>query len=438
MTLITVRSAASRWSSLQTTSIKPAEVNANYFALVAGGWRPDVTGGCAVGRFVHKTLCIANGSTDRFVPVSGRAIVVGAGIAGLAAAHALEDLGYRVRVLEREAGLRAEGAGISLWPNAVRALCSLGLGDVLDQCGYTLKDAITLAPNGDVLATMPLRRIEKRFGPLVSADRGELLAALRTSFDGEIEYGVDVQAQNGRLWVNESPIEADLIVGADGIGSTTRKLVTGDVVVRPAGYGAWRGIAVTGPLTPAAASETMGRGKRFGLIPLTNGRTYWFAVTTSGQKADLVREFSGWHEPITAVLEATPPSNRSFLLLADVPRLLRWHHNEIVLIGDAAHAMTPNLGQGAAQALQDVAVLAQWLRREPLAVALAGYEKERKRRCERIIARSRAVGRLAQASHPLVAKLRDASARLTPDAALMYQFAGILKESKSEASQTIV
>lgn len=80
-----------------------------------------------------------DGSTDRVAPVSGRAAVVGAGIAGLAAAHALEGLGYRVRVLEREASLRAEGAGLTLWPNAVRALRSLGLGDVLDRCGYALK-----------------------------------------------------------------------------------------------------------------------------------------------------------------------------------------------------------------------------------------------------------------------------------------------------------
>ena len=341
-------------------------------------------------------------------------------------------------MLEREGDLRAEGAGISLWPNAVRALRLLGLGDVLNRCGYPLKDAVTMAPDGRVLAKMPLRRIEARFGPLVSADRGELLAALRASFDGEIEYGVRAQAQDGRLWVNESPVEAELIVGADGIGSTTRKLVAGDVAVRPAGYGAWRGIAVTGPLTPVAASETMGQGKRFGLIPLPNGRTYWFAVTTSGEKADFVREFSGWHEPITAVLEATSPSNRSFLALADMPRLPRWHHEEIVLVGDAAHAMTPNLGQGAAQALQDVSVLVQWLRREPLASALAGYAKERKRRCERVVIRSRAVGRLAQASHPFAVQLRDRLARLTPDIMMVHQFAGILKESHSEVNQTIV
>lgn len=364
--------------------------------------------------------------------------MVGAGIAGLAAARALEDLGYRVRVLEREDNLRAEGAGISLWPNAVRALRLLGLGDVLDRCGHTLKDAVTLAPDGKVIATVPLRRIEARFGPVVSADRGELLAALRASFDGEVEYGVRVQARDGRLWASESPIEADLIVGADGIGSVTRKLVTGNMMVRPAGYGAWRGIAVTGQLTPDMASETIGRGKRFGLVPLTNERTYWFAVTTSGEKADLVREFSGWHEPITAVLEATPQSSCSFLSLADMPRLSRWHHKEMVLIGDAAHAMTPNLGQGAAQALQDVAVLVRWLQRESPAVALAGYAKERKRRCERVVARSRAVGRLAQASHPLAARFRDTSARLMPDAALVLQFAAVLKESPSETTQEIV
>jgi 2-polyprenyl-6-methoxyphenol hydroxylase-like FAD-dependent oxidoreductase len=311
----------------------------------------------------------------------------------------------------------------------MRALRSLELEDAVRGCTHALREARTMTPDGRVITKVPLKTIEEQFGPLVSVHRGELLMALRDSFRGEIEYGTTVQAQGGRLYANGAPVEADLVVGADGIGSVTRRLVASDVRVRPAGYGAWRGISASGAVRPLAATETMGRGKRFGLVPLTSGRTYWFAVVSSGgENADLEREFAGWHEPITAVLEATPLADRSYLELADIPRLRRWHRSQIVLVGDAAHAMTPNLGQGAAQALQDIATLAERLRTDPLESALAGYADARKRRCERVVARSRAVGRLAQASNPVVVKARDALARVVPDRVVVRQFAGILAD----------
>jgi 2-polyprenyl-6-methoxyphenol hydroxylase-like FAD-dependent oxidoreductase len=112
--------------------------------------------------------------------------------------------------------------------------------------------------------------------------------------------------------------------------------------------------------------------------------------------------------------------------LQDLAPLPSWHKGHLVLVGDAAHAMTPNLGQGAAQALEDVAVLIRELRRRKLPEALAAYERARKRRAERIVARSRLMGRFLQASHPAVAGARDLALRLSPQALSYAQLAQAL------------
>jgi 2-polyprenyl-6-methoxyphenol hydroxylase-like FAD-dependent oxidoreductase len=353
--------------------------------------------------------------------------VVGAGIAGLAAAHALTKVGYEVRVLEQDSELRTDGAGLTLWPNAVRALKDIGLGDVVAESTVVVNEAVTLTPAGAVVTRVPLDRISKSFGPLVSTHRADLLSALQARVGAKISFGVAVSATDGELHALGERLEDELIVGADGVGSAVREAVAPGVGPRAAGYAAWRGVAETGKATPDRASETMGRGKRFGLVPLKGGRTYWFAVVADGDGSDdLQAEFADWHRPIADVLAATPAVERSYLSLCDLPPLPHWHRDGIVLIGDAAHATTPNLGQGAAQALEDVATLAPLLRKQSPADAFMHFEKTRKRRAERIVRQSRTIGRIAQASNPIAARMRDLAARSTPEAVAYRQFARIL------------
>ncbi len=198
-------------------------------------------------------------------------MVVGAGVAGLACAAALAEAGWEVRLLEREARPRAEGAGLTLWPNAVRALRELGLERVLAGCAEEIREGVTLRPSGEVIARAPLERIAARFGPLVALHRRELIEALAAACPVAVEPAAGVSCEEGRLCSAGEALEADLVVGADGIGSAVRDLVAPGTAPRPAGYSAWRGISQTGALTPRRVSETLGRGRRFGLVPLPGG-----------------------------------------------------------------------------------------------------------------------------------------------------------------------
>lgn len=356
------------------------------------------------------------------------AVVVGAGIAGLAAAHALDRLGFEVRVLERDFELRTEGAGLSLWPNATRALRELGLGEALEECAHVVAEGATLTPAGATIGRAPLDRIAERFGPLLSVHRAEFLAALRERVEVPVEFGGDVRCADGALYAGHERVEADLVIGADGVGSAVRELIAPGRAPRLAGQGAWRGVARVPGLGLRGASEALGPGKRFGLVPLSDERIYWFGVLGGdGADADLEAAFADWHEPIASVLAATPSSARSYLPLGDLPPLPRWHRDGAVLVGDAAHAMTPNLGQGAAQALLDVAVLCRELRERPPREAMAAYEGARKRAAERVVRRSRVVGRVAQTKSPFAIGVRNALVRRIPPALVARQMEGVLR-----------
>jgi 2-polyprenyl-6-methoxyphenol hydroxylase-like FAD-dependent oxidoreductase len=169
----------------------------------------------------------------------------------------------------------------------------------------------------------------------------------------------------------------------------------------------------------------VGVGERFGLVDIGRGRTYWFATKNApegepdergGSKAEIRRRFSGWHEPIAAVVEA---ADAGAILRNDVyylEPLARWSDGRVVLVGDAAHATTPGVGQGAAQAIEDAVVLANRLvRREELATALAEYETIRRPRADAALKMSRRADKAAQLANPLGWRLRNAVVRGLPD-----------------------
>lgn len=363
--------------------------------------------------------------------MSPTATVVGAGVAGLACAIGLERLGWEVTVLERAPAPREDGAGLTLWPNAMRALDAIGAADAVRRIGMPASRATIRTAHGRELTELPIAELTARYGPMIAVHRTDLTRTLIEHLSVPVRYGSSVAVASGKLHVDGRAVPGTLVVGADGVESTVRETVAGVARPRQAGQFAARGVARTGSMTPAETTEYWGWGLRFGLVPLRDELTYWFAATRTRAAAEHPLEtFAGWHHPVMETLEAPPVGSTPVLALQDLPALGAWHDGRsTVLVGDAAHAMTPNLGQGAAQALEDVAVLLDELRSAPVSEALAAYEYRRKPRAEHVVSRSRLAGRVAQAGNPLTATLRDAVAWATPARVALRQFAAILEPS---------
>jgi 2-polyprenyl-6-methoxyphenol hydroxylase-like FAD-dependent oxidoreductase len=209
------------------------------------------------------------------------------------------------------------------------------------------------------------------------------------------------------------------LIGADGIHSTVRAQLHGAREPRYAGYTAWRGVApFAHPQLPIGVGiDTWGRGQRFGITHIGGGRVYWFATRNTaageedaagGRKAELLTRFHGWHEPIEAVIEATEGEAILRNDIYDRPPLRHWGTGRVTLLGDAAHPMTPNLGQGACQAIEDAVVLAACLRDgATIPEALRSYESRRIPRTTAVTRRSRLTGWYGQRERPLECWLRD-------------------------------
>jgi 2-polyprenyl-6-methoxyphenol hydroxylase-like FAD-dependent oxidoreductase len=366
-----------------------------------------------------------------------RVIVVGGGIAGLSAAIGLRRTGHDVVVLERAPRIDPVGAGITLFSNAMRALDRLGVGKAVAARGAAATRSAILTWEGRELTQVPSDLLEGT----IAVHRADLQAELAAASGEEVRLGVEVTAVEQRVdgvvarSSDGSEEHGDLLVGADGLSSVVRRAIA-DVPIRDAGYTAWRGVSSVS-IESGRLTESWGVGERFGLVDIGRGRTYWFATKNApegepdepgGRKAEIMRRFSGWHEPIAAVVEA---ADEGAILRNDVyylEPLPRWSEGRIVLVGDAAHATTPGVGQGAAQAIEDAVVLADRLAgSDDLGAALAEYERIRRPRAEAVLKMSRRADKAAQLANPLGWRIRNALVRRLPERAQRRQLEPLVR-----------
>ena len=338
--------------------------------------------------------------------------IIGGGIGGVAAAVALRQVGIEAVVYERSSQLGEVGAGMMLWPNATRVLQRMGLlPDILERCGSSTHFLVR-SSSGAVLMNIALGEFEV---PAICMRRSDLLAVFLSALPREqIRLGYTLskleQSKNEVRVIFENGFEAkhDVLIAADGIRSTVRSALFGssDPIYR--GYTVWRGVASYegDAIVPGANSETWGVGKRFGLLRVGPTKFTWYAAANvpaghvdgpQGRKRELLAAFSDWHEPIPELIAATPEEEIRKNGVYDVAPLRLWGKGRVMLLGDAAHACTPNLGQGGGMALEDAAVLAKCIANESSAVvALRRYEDLRRQRTRHIQQRSRLMGAIGQ------------------------------------------
>lgn len=360
------------------------------------------------------------------------AIVVGGGIGGLATGMALVARGWRVQVLEQAAAFGEIGAGLSVWPNGVRALGALGLGEQVRDRALVETEAGIRDATGRWMSRTDTDELGRQYGPLVMMHRADLLDTLRKALPaGSLQAGARVtdvrSSDRAEVRHDGGVLGADLVVGADGIHSVVRTaLWEQSPAPRYAGYTAWRLIVDPGERL-AVGGETWGRGERVGIAPLPDGRTYMFGVANAaegerspdGELAELRRRFGAWHRPIPALLDAVCEDAVMRHDVYDLPPLRTFASGRVALVGDAAHAMTPNLGQGANQALEDAVTLAAVLDdHDTVPAALTEYDRIRRPRAQLIAQRSARIGAVAQWSSPPAVLLRDLVVRLTPSSAM--------------------
>jgi 2-polyprenyl-6-methoxyphenol hydroxylase-like FAD-dependent oxidoreductase len=367
-----------------------------------------------------------------------RVAVVGAGIGGLAAAVALRRIGADVTVHERAPRLEPLGAGLSLWPHAVHALRSLGVAEAIEAGEIPRGDGGLWRWDGTPLALQSADVLAQRYGaPLVLVHRGEIQRALASALPpgtvkcGQALRGFEQDDDGVRATFDSGEVvQADGLVGADGLLSTVRGALIGGGPPSYSGLIAHRAV-VDGP-APAITGECWGEPGVFGLVPLSGGRVYWYATLRSADpdgvppadeaKARLLEAFGDWAAPIPQLVADTQPEAILRHALFDRRPRPGWSRGRVGLLGDAAHPMLPFLGQGACQALEDAVALGDALAAATsVAEGLQAYERRRYARAAMVVRRSRAAGRLAHVAAPWQRAVRDGAVRRVPDALRLRQ-----------------
>ncbi|MGP3933620.1 FAD-dependent monooxygenase [Nonomuraea sp. KM88] len=340
-------------------------------------------------------------------------LIVGAGIGGLAAAIGLRRIGRSVSVIEKATTLGAVGAGLSLWPNALRALDELGVGKAVRAAGISAVSRGGLRrPSGQWL-----RHRHPDDIPVLMMHRADLHRTLLDALPADCVHtnatvtevkqaagGIDVMYQTHDGLRQE---EAELVVAADGVHSTVRQqLWPKPTKTRFDGRSTWRAVS-DGILEPAEEAITWERDQQFGLLPLPNGRLYWFltaeverqGIRYDDELGEVRRRVGHWHDPIPGILAATAPSAVLHHDITTLAPLETYVSGRVALLGDAAHAQSPDLGQGACQAIEDAVVLASALATEhDLGSALERYDQERRPRTQAIAQAAQRQAKLTQAN----------------------------------------
>lgn len=357
--------------------------------------------------------------------------IIGGGIGGLSTAIALQKMGYSVTLYEKHHESVEIGSGINLGANAVVSLDYLGVGEKIREVGIEENSCLILSDKGKELTNLNYNGHSKaNYTFLLRAELVRILSeALQPDtivFKKRLKDFKQDKHQVTLYFEDGTSAKADYLIASDGIYSSVRNKLLPNKKLRFAGYSCWRGVAEKCPdYIERKFTETWGPKGRVGIIPLTNNRIYWYALKNCSEADDelkhwdindIVYNFISYHTPIPNILERTDKSQLFFRKIYDLDPIYQYAFDRILLLGDAAHATTPNMGQGACQAIEDALYLALSLKNsQSIQLAFQDYEKQRLARTRKVVQDSWMLGKMAQIDIPLICSIRNKVIELAPN-----------------------
>lgn len=359
----------------------------------------------------------------------------------MCAAIALQQAGFEAEVYEAAPELKPVGAGVGLAANAMQGLQRLGVADEVVPRGRQLEALTIFDEHGGIISNMDTRPLSRKYGiNNFVIHRPDLHDALAQRLQPGTLYlnkrcqRINKQDNQVQLYFTDgTTATADLLIAADGINSAIRQQLLPQSKPRYAGYTCWRGV-IENPgvaINEKISAETWAPQGRVGIAPLKGGKVYWYACINAPQNSeqmrrmrptDLAEHFANLPPAVPAILGATPPEQLIWGDIADLKPLQRFAHGRVLLLGDAAHATSPNMGQGACQAIEDAVVLGQCLQQEKsIEAALAKYERRRLARTAKVIRLSRLLGAVSQWENPVLRGLRKLTFGAMPAAVTQSQ-----------------
>lgn len=352
--------------------------------------------------------------------------IIGGGIAGLTTAIGLKQFGKNVAVYESATELKTVGAGIILASNAMQVYKEYGLEKTIENLGNRISEVNITDSNLKILSHTNLLPFEEKFGVSnIAVHRALLQQVLIDALDtsdlhiNKRVVGISNTDTFEVLFQDNSKLKTNYLIGADGIHSQVRNLLFEKIDVRNANQLCWRGIATMElPFSYRNQMvEAWGRGKRFGFVNIGQGKVYWYALTNDKQMGTSfnTNDFKEFHTLIHQIIEQTPEEQIFYNPIIDLKPIQKWQANNVCLIGDAVHATTPNLGQGACQAIEDAYVLCELMNyfSNPNE-AFAKYESIRKSKAHYVVDMSWKFGKIAQIENPIGIQLRNFILKMTP------------------------
>jgi len=355
--------------------------------------------------------------------------IVGAGIAGLTTAIALKQRGFEVELYENSPAFNKAGSGINLAINAMQVLKKIGVYEtVLKGANYS-NSMVVRNKQFKILTKTFFLDFEKKIGVKTVAIHRAKLHQILIDHLGESKIHLDKKLKNlvqknGKVLLNfedGTKVESDIVIGADGIHSAVRKSIFDNTEIRDAKQVCWRGIsnAKIDKVHSDELNEIWGKGNRFGFVHIAPQKIYWFALINKEKfikkDMDLMAEFSDFHKTVNEILSKTPKEDILCNEIWDLKPIKKWYKGNVCLVGDSAHATTPNLGQGACQAIESAFAVSICLEKEQnISTAFQKYQKMRKSKATDIVKTSWFLGKIAQSNNAIICGLRNFIVPLIP------------------------